>query len=78
MAWEELAACAGMDTEMFFPGDGNRRKTKERERMRKARAVCAGCPVKPECLEFAIRTRSTGIWGGLTEKEREERYVFRA
>ncbi len=32
--------------------------------------MCAGCPVRRQCLEFAMRTRPHGIWGGLTEVER--------
>ena len=29
------------------------------------------CPVRPECLEYALEVREThGIWGGLNEMER--------
>lgn len=70
MEWEDLAACAGTDTEMFFPREGEK-GTLMRERIRAARKICAGCLVRIECLEYAIRTRSAGIWGGLTEKERD-------
>ena len=39
-----------------------------------AKAVCAGCLVRRECLAFALRTRQVhGIWGGLTEEERTGR-----
>jgi hypothetical protein len=35
-----------------------------------AREVCAGCPVRAQCQEYAVRKRiDNGIWGGLTEKE---------
>jgi WhiB family redox-sensing transcriptional regulator len=41
---------------------------------RTALALCAACPVRAECLEFAMRHwRSVGrhgIWGGLVEAER--------
>ena len=48
---------------MFFPGRG--------ESAGPARQVCAACPVRQPCLDYAITNRIThGIWGGLTERER--------
>ena len=48
---------------MFFPGRG--------ETAGPARQVCAACPVRQPCLDYAITNRITyGIWGGLTERER--------
>jgi WhiB family redox-sensing transcriptional regulator len=35
-----------------------------------AKAVCAGCPVRPECLAFALQRDLHGIWGATTEDER--------
>jgi WhiB family redox-sensing transcriptional regulator len=36
-----------------------------------AKAVCAGCDVRADCLEFAISTNQEyGIWGGTSEEER--------
>ncbi len=61
--WRELAACRGIDLEVFFPGRG--------ESARPARQVCAACPVRQPCLDYAITNRiAYGIWGGLTERER--------
>ena len=61
--WRELAACRGADLEVFFPGRG--------ESAGPARRVCAACPVRQPCLDYAITNRIThGIWGGLTEQER--------
>ena len=61
--WRELAACRGADLEVFFPGRG--------ESAGPARQVCAACPVRQPCLDYAITNRIThGIWGGLTERER--------
>jgi Transcription factor WhiB len=38
-----------------------------------AKAICALCPVREECLQWAMDTaQDTGIWGGLTEEERRE------
>ena len=34
--------------------------------------VCAVCPVREECLEFALTTRQyDGVWGGTTESDRK-------
>jgi WhiB family redox-sensing transcriptional regulator len=45
-------------------------------RDRAAKAICAGCPVKAECADYAIRAREPyGVWGGLTEEEREALYA---
>jgi WhiB family redox-sensing transcriptional regulator len=36
-----------------------------------AKRICAECPVRQECLEYALRVREPfGIWGGLNETER--------
>lgn len=62
--WEDSAACRGKPQSIFFPqsGPGNADA---------ARLVCAGCPVRKECLEFAISTNQEhGIWGGLNFNER--------
>ena len=48
---------------MFFPGRG--------ESAGPARQVCAACPVRQPCLDYAITNRiAYGVWGGLTERER--------
>jgi hypothetical protein len=61
--WRELAACRGTDLAVFFPERG--------ESAGPARRVCAACPVRQSCLDYAISNRIVhGIWGGLTERER--------
>jgi WhiB family redox-sensing transcriptional regulator len=61
--WRELAACRGADLDLFFPGRG--------ESAEPARGVCAACPVRQPCLDYALTNRIThGVWGGLTERER--------
>lgn len=60
--WDERAACATHDPEMFFDSDPT-----------EAKKVCAGCPVAHECLEYAIDiVAQFGTWGGLSEAERAE------
>ena len=52
-----------MDPEVFYPvNDDDAEEAKE---------VCAGCPVRQPCLEWALQDRERfGVWGGLTERER--------
>jgi len=61
--WQDEALCAGMDPDLFFPERG------DMETVNAAKAVCAGCPVRSECLELGIHEKF-GIWGGTTERER--------
>ncbi len=61
--WEERAACRGGDVELFF--------SVEEEDQQAALAYCAGCEVRQDCLEYAIRHREMyGIWGGTLEADR--------
>jgi WhiB family redox-sensing transcriptional regulator len=61
--WRELAACRGTDLGVFFPDRG--------ESAGPARRVCAACPLRQACLDYAISNRiAYGVWGGLTERER--------
>lgn len=67
-SWRLRAACAGED-HLFFAAEGaGKRGCGEREIA--ARALCVSCPVRPDCLGFALRRTVAGIWGGLDEKER--------
>ncbi|MGH3615160.1 MAG: WhiB family transcriptional regulator, partial [Pseudonocardia sp.] len=62
------AACRSVDVEVFFPA-AVRGQEHERQ-VSIAKAVCAGCPVRAECLEWALTHLSDGIAGGMTEHER--------
>jgi WhiB family redox-sensing transcriptional regulator len=67
-SWRALAACRGMDTDLFFP-EGRGRTLRSRELI--AKNVCSACPVARECREEASTLPERfGIWGGLTENER--------
>lgn len=69
--WRKQAACANSDTSKFFPSKGKEAKTQHV--ISAARLVCARCPVRSECLEFAVKnTVMYGIWGGLTREERKK------
>jgi len=61
--WRTQAACRDSDVEIFFPSS--------EEATGPAKAICATCPVRDTCLEWALHTRQhEGVWGGLSESER--------
>jgi WhiB family redox-sensing transcriptional regulator len=61
--WMRSGVCMETDPEAFFPEKGKPTAT--------AKAVCVGCPVRPECLEYALDGNERfGVWGGLSERER--------
>jgi WhiB family transcriptional regulator, redox-sensing transcriptional regulator len=67
-SWWDLAACQSADPELFFPvtetGPAQRQLTR-------AKAVCASCGVRQQCLEYALSTHQPhGVWGGTSERER--------
>lgn len=65
-SWRSQAACKGLPNELFFPEQGDSQR-----RTRAAKKVCWVCPVREQCLDYALETGSRwGIWGGMTEKER--------
>lgn len=60
--WRDRAACHGYPTDWWFP-NGTVSNSVE---VRQARAICQDCPVRGECLDWAIRTHQpAGIWGGM-------------
>lgn len=60
-SWRLLSACAEHG-DIFF----------DWKRVAEAKTICATCPVKEQCLEFAIKNdERDGVWGGLTAKERK-------
>jgi WhiB family transcriptional regulator, redox-sensing transcriptional regulator len=59
------ANCDG-HPELFFPHYW------DRDRICRAKELCAACPVTAECLQFAMDHQSSGIWGGMTEMERKQ------
>ena len=66
--WWRSAACQQADPELFFtvaavgPGAGE---------IAQAKALCAACAVRRQCLQYALATHQVhGVWGGMTETER--------
>lgn len=68
--WQDRGACRGESVGVFFGPDGERPGARE-ARERRARAICAQCPVMAECREHALTMpEHFGVWGGLNEDER--------
>lgn len=69
--WQARAACKGPNTLIFFPPSHYERKDEREAREAKAKSICGGCPVRRQCLDYAVAIREPhGIWGGLNETER--------
>ncbi len=73
--WQLRGACRGEDPKLFFHPEGERGASR-RNRDAAAVKVCLRCPVIAECAAHALAVREPyGVWGGLTEDEREAVYV---
>lgn len=69
--WQMAAACAGDMGSVFYPPLRSERKALRVVHEKRAKAVCATCPVRAECLAHAIaHDERYGIWGGTTGRER--------
>jgi WhiB family redox-sensing transcriptional regulator len=65
--WRAEAACRGVATDVFFPAGGSGNRTD----WSAALAVCARCPVRQACLDYALRTNQPdGVWGMATPSQR--------
>lgn len=74
MSWQELGLCAQHPEIDWVPTHEKRGATPlaARANVTAAKAVCAVCPVRDDCLEDALSHWGTaGIWGGTTQTERD-------
>ena len=70
-SWQFRAACRGEDSSLFFAPNYFEQHPEKERREAKAKAICHVCPVRIDCLEYALRIREPyGVWGGLNEVER--------
>lgn len=61
--WKLEAACLVEPKDLFYPDRG--------QSAQPAKIICSTCPVRVQCLRYAIEGREWwGIWGGTNEKER--------
>ena len=69
--WMADGNCAEKPPSLFFPSDG--------VGVEVAKRVCTDCPVKAQCLEYALENRiDHGVWGGTSERERRRILKARA
>lgn len=69
--WQQRAACKGPQSAVFFPPSQAEKKDVRAARESRAKEICAICPVRRSCLDYAMSIREPhGIWGGLNEVER--------
>lgn len=61
--WQIKAACRGHDPDLFHPGPGGDTLI--------PKAICWRCPVRVECLSWAMQGNMSGVWGATTEKQRD-------
>lgn len=72
--WQLRGLCRGKDSSLFFHPEGERGAARA-AREQSAKEICLNCPVQKQCCEHALRVREPyGVWGGMTEEERELHY----
>ena len=65
--WRDQAACRDSDPELWFPVS---EAIVHDDVIQAAFSVCAGCPVRAQCLQWALDHDEQGIWGGTTGAQR--------
>jgi WhiB family redox-sensing transcriptional regulator len=77
-SWRAQAACQPGDHELFFPPEEERGEY-FRLRVSLAKRICASCPVRRQCADYALAADERyGVWGGLTAEERARQLRRRA
>lgn len=72
--WQYRGLCRTVSPELFFHPEGERGPARRR-RDERAKALCQQCPVIEQCRAHALAAREPyGVWGGMTEEEREAVY----
>ena len=67
--WRSDGACRNADPDLFFPISMTGRAL---EQIARAKSICARCPVRRQCLDFAqTHDPIYGIWGGTTPDDRQ-------
>ena len=72
LTWQQTGACRNLAAASdFYPPLHGERKHERLARERRAKSVCATCPVRLQCLQYAVAADERyGIWGGLNQDER--------
>ncbi len=62
--WRDRALCAQVGGDYWFPEGTSPAHT--------AKQICASCPVRVKCLNYALENNETeGVWGGKSPRERQ-------
>lgn len=76
--WHQEARCKEQPQEMFFGVETDETSTKRHRptltmsEVKRAVALCDRCPVRKQCLEYALYNHEEyGVWGGTTKRDRE-------
>lgn len=70
IGWQSLGACRDSDPDLFFPIASSGPALQQ---VAEAKAVCARCPVRIDCLSYALDTgQHAGVWGGASAEDRRE------
>ena len=68
--WQDTAACRDAPPDLFFGPEGEQQHQKP-AREAEAKTVCARCPVRTACLDYALASGIRfGVFGGTGEDER--------
>lgn len=67
--WRYAALCRDTDPEQFFSVSGPESESYKKH-IGEAKAFCRSCPVREECLSFALAKDVTGVFGGTDEHDR--------
>lgn len=63
VAWMGDGACVGQDLETFYPARGTYTD--------RGKKICRDCPVRVQCMDYALRHREWGVWGGTDDADRD-------
>lgn len=73
--WQLRGLCRGKDSSLFFHPEGERGAARSSREIA-AKEICLNCPVQNPCGDHALKVREPyGVWGGMTEEEREEHHA---
>ena len=67
--WRGEAACKGMPTELYYDQEGRGGAIPEIYEV--LSGLCESCPVKSQCLEWALQSEMYGYFAGTTAVERK-------
>ena len=77
-SWWEFAACRGQDAAYFFAPSYFEKRAEKTAREAVAKAICARCSVREECLEYAIeRPALLGVWAATKPAQRADIRIAR-